>query len=92
MSRLKTVHVTLTPRIAKLLDDEVASGRFANISEAVRNAAWKAFATDSEKQLEDAFAMLDASDAPAPDMATILSEIRAVRKSARKRRKVAQDA
>ena len=42
--KLKTVRVTLTPQIADLLEAEVAAGRFANLSEAIRNAAWKAFA------------------------------------------------
>jgi Arc/MetJ-type ribon-helix-helix transcriptional regulator len=38
-TKLKTVHVTLTPQISSLLEAEVAAGRFANISEAIRNAA-----------------------------------------------------
>ena len=48
-SKLKTVHVTLTPQIAELLETEVASGRFANVSEALRNAAWKAFAEEPRR-------------------------------------------
>jgi Arc/MetJ-type ribon-helix-helix transcriptional regulator len=45
-AKLKTVHITLTPQIAELLEAEVAAGRFANLSEALRSAAWKAFAED----------------------------------------------
>jgi Arc/MetJ-type ribon-helix-helix transcriptional regulator len=88
MSRLKTVHVILTPQISKLLDAEVSSGRFANVSEALRNAAWKAFAHDPMAQLQDAFTMLDVSDQPAPDTESIVNDIRAFRRSARKRRNV----
>jgi len=44
--KLKTVRIRLTPQIADLLEAEVAAGRFANLSEAIRNAAWKAFAED----------------------------------------------
>jgi Arc/MetJ-type ribon-helix-helix transcriptional regulator len=79
-AKLKTVHITLTPQIAELLDDEVASGRFANVSEAVRNAAWKAFAEDPAAELRAAFQQLDESPGrPAPDNAAIASEIRASR-------------
>jgi len=85
-SRLKTVHVTLTSRIAELLEAEVSSGRFANVSEAVRSATWKAFAIDPAAELQEAFALLDASDQPAPRTAAIVGEIRAVRRSNRKRR------
>jgi len=31
-AKLKTVHITLTPQIAELLEAEVASGRFSNVS------------------------------------------------------------
>ena len=78
-TKLKTVHVTLTPQIAKLLEAEVAAGRFANVSEAVRSAAWKAFAEDPASELRDAFSQLDESDEAAPDSADIASEIRAWR-------------
>ena len=54
-AKLKTVHVTLTTRIAELLEAEVAAGRFANLSEAVRNAVWKAFAEDPAAELWAAF-------------------------------------
>ena len=75
--KLKTVHVTLTPQIADLLELEVASGRFANISEAVRNAAWKAFAEDPAAELRDAFRQLDESPEKAvPSTADIAAEIR----------------
>ena len=60
--------------------DEVASGRFANISEAVRNAAWKAFAEDPARELRAAFGLLDeAADQSAPSSAEIAAEIRAWR-------------
>jgi len=78
--KLKTVHVTLTPQIAELLEAEVAAGRFANLSEAVRNAAWKAFAEDPAAELRDSFRTLDeSSDADAPDSAAIAAEVRAWR-------------
>jgi Arc/MetJ-type ribon-helix-helix transcriptional regulator len=78
--KLKTVHITLTPQIAELLEAEVAAGRFANLSEAVRNAAWKAFAEDPAAELRDAFRMLDQSpEAATPDTATIAAEVRAWR-------------
>jgi Arc/MetJ-type ribon-helix-helix transcriptional regulator len=78
--KLKTVHITLTPRIADLLEAEVAEGRFANLSEAVRNAAWKAFAEDPAAELRSAFAQLDASsDAAAPTRDEIAAEVRAWR-------------
>ena len=67
-AKLKTVHITLTPQIAELLEAEVSAGRFANLSEAVRNAAWKAFAEDPSAELREAFKMLDESpysDGPA---------------------------
>jgi Arc/MetJ-type ribon-helix-helix transcriptional regulator len=79
-AKLKTVHITLTPQIAKLLEAEVATGRFANLSEAVRNAAWKAFAEDPAAELRDAFKQVDGStEEAAPDAATIAAEIRAWR-------------
>ncbi|MGH7967826.1 MAG: ribbon-helix-helix domain-containing protein [Limisphaerales bacterium] len=78
--KLKTVHITLTPQIAELLEAEVAAGRFANLSEAVRNAAWKAFAEDPAAELRESFKMLDdSSDAIAPDNAAITAEVRAWR-------------
>src|SRR5258705_4626192 len=71
-AKLKTVHITLTPQIAELLEAEVAAGRFANFSEAVRNAAWKAFAEDPAAELRAAFSELDESrDEAAPDGAAI---------------------
>ena len=78
-AKLKTVHITLTPQIAELLDAEVAAGRFANLSEAVRNAAWKAFAEDPAAELRAAFSQLDESDEAAPDSTAIAAEIRAWR-------------
>ena len=76
----KTVHITLTPQIAELLEAEVASGRFANLSEAIRNAAWRAFAEDPAAELRAAFSTLDESpDAAAPDSAAIAAEVRAWR-------------
>ena len=78
--KLKTVHITLTPQIADLLEAEVAAGRFANLSEAIRNAAWKVFAEDPAAELRDAFRALDESpDAAAPDSAATAAEIRAWR-------------
>jgi len=78
--RLKTVHITLTLQIAELLEAEVAAGRFANLSEAVRNAAWKTFAEDPAAELREAFTALDKSGDPsAPDRAAIAAEIRAWR-------------
>ena len=78
--RLKTVHITLTAQIAELLEAEVAAGRFANLSEAVRNAAWKAFAEDPAAELRAAFSQIDDSgDDSAPDSAAIAAEIRAWR-------------
>jgi Arc/MetJ-type ribon-helix-helix transcriptional regulator len=78
--KLKTVHVTLTPQIAELLEAEVAAGRFANLSEAVRNAAWKTFAEDPAAELRAAFSQLDESGKDAvPDNKTIAAEIRAWR-------------
>ena len=38
-AKLKTVHITLTPQIAGLLEAEVTSGRFANLSEAAPGSA-----------------------------------------------------
>src|SRR5207244_12208583 len=76
----KTVHITLTPQIAELLEAEVASGRFANLSEAIRNAAWRAFAEDPAAELRAAFSTLDESpDAPVPARAAIAEEVRAWR-------------
>jgi Arc/MetJ-type ribon-helix-helix transcriptional regulator len=76
-AKLKTVHITLTPQIAELLEAEVAAGRFANLSEAVRNAAWKAFAEDPAAELRDAFRKLDESrDTDAPDSGAIAAEVR----------------
>ncbi len=84
MSRLKTVHITLTPQIADLLEAEVASGRFANISEAVRNAAWKTFSASAVSELNDAFAQLDAT-APLPlNASTVVAEVQAHRREKRK--------
>jgi Arc/MetJ-type ribon-helix-helix transcriptional regulator len=78
--KLKTVHITLTPQIAELLEAEVAAGRFANLSEAVRNAAWKVFAEDPAAELREAFKVLDeSSDTVAPDNAAITAEVRAWR-------------
>ena len=78
--KLKTVHITLTPQIAELLEAEVAAGRFANLSEAVRNAAWRAFAEDPAAELREGFKMLDESpDTIAPDSAAIAAEVRAWR-------------
>lgn len=79
-AKLRTVHVTLTPQIAELLEAEVAAGRFASLSEAVRSAAWKAFAEDLATELRAAFSQLDDSpDNAAPDSAEIASEVRAWR-------------
>ena len=77
---LKTVQITLTPQIAELLEAEVAAGRFANLSEAVRNADWKTYAEHPAAELPAAFSQLDESgDEIAPDSATIAAEIRAWR-------------
>ena len=63
-----------------MLEAEVAAGRFANLSEAVRNAAWKAFAKDPAAELRAAFNQLDeAPDAAIPDSKAIAHEIRAWR-------------
>lgn len=79
-AKLKTVHITLTPQIAGLLEAEVAAGRFANLSEAVRNAAWKAYAEDPAGELRAAFAQLDESaDEAVPDSRAIADEVRAWR-------------
>jgi len=78
--KLKTVHITLTPQIAALLEAEVASGRFSNFSEAVRNAAWKTFAEDPVAELRDVFKRLDElPDPPAPENSAIAAEVRAWR-------------
>ncbi len=80
VAKLKTVHITLTPQIAELLEAEVAAGRFANLSEAIRSAAWKAFAEDPAAELRAAFSQLDeAPEGAAPADAEIASEIRAWR-------------
>ncbi|MGA2540663.1 MAG: hypothetical protein ABSG78_03760 [Verrucomicrobiota bacterium] len=80
-TKLKTVPITLTPQIATLLDTEVAAGRFANISEALRSAAWKAFAEDPSAELQAVFAQMDATgEKHAPDSDTICAEVRAHRK------------
>ena len=79
-AKLKTVHITLTPQIAELLEAEVAAGKFANLSEAVRNAVWKAFAEDPAAELREAFKMLDEpSEAKPPDSDTIAAQVRAWR-------------
>lgn len=79
-AKLKTVHITLTPQIAGLLEAEAAAGRFANLSEAVRNAAWKAFAEDPAVELRAAFCQFDESpDDGAPESTAIAAEIRAWR-------------
>ena len=58
----------------------MATGRFANLSDAVRNAAWKAFAEDPAAELREAFRMLDETpDGVAPDSAAITAEVRAWR-------------
>jgi Arc/MetJ-type ribon-helix-helix transcriptional regulator len=73
-SKPRTVHITLTRQIADLLEAEVAAGRFANLSEAIRNAAWKAFAEDPAAELRAAFsALFESPDAAAPDSAAIAS-------------------
>jgi Arc/MetJ-type ribon-helix-helix transcriptional regulator len=71
--KLKTVHVTLTPQIAELLEAEVTSGRFANLSEALRNAAWKTFAEDPAAELRGAFQLLDESDTDSPPSAAAIA-------------------
>jgi Arc/MetJ-type ribon-helix-helix transcriptional regulator len=79
-TKLKTVHVTLTPKIAKLLASEVASGRFANVSEAIRNAAWKTFAEDPAAELRESFNQLDeSSKQPEPTDSEISAEVHAWR-------------
>ena len=79
-AKLKTIHITLTPKIAQLLEAEVKAGRFANVSEAVRSAAWKAFAEDPAAELRAAFSQLDESgEEAAPDSGEIAAEIRAWR-------------
>jgi Arc/MetJ-type ribon-helix-helix transcriptional regulator len=79
-AKLKTLHITLTPQIAELLEAEVQSGRFANVSEAVRNAAWKVFAEDPAAELRAAFNQLDEStDQSAPASTAIAAEIQAWR-------------
>jgi Arc/MetJ-type ribon-helix-helix transcriptional regulator len=79
-TKVKTVHITLTRQIAELLEAEVAAGRFANLSEAVRKAAWKAFAEDPAAELRAAFSQLDESpDEAVPDKAAIAAEVRAWR-------------
>ena len=78
--KLKTVHITLTPQIAGLLETEVATGRFANLSEAIRNAAWKTCAEDPVAELRAAFSRLDGSpEEQAPGADIIAAEIRAWR-------------
>ncbi len=78
--KLKTLHITLTPQVAELLEAEVATGRFANLSEAVRHAAWKAYAEDPAAELRAAFGQLDeAGDEVAPNRRTIAAEVRAWR-------------
>jgi hypothetical protein len=52
-------------------------GPLANLSEAVRNAVWKAFAGDAVAELRAAFSQLDESEDAAPAGAEIASEIRA---------------
>jgi Arc/MetJ-type ribon-helix-helix transcriptional regulator len=80
IGKRKTVHITLTPQIADLLEAEVAAGRFANLSEAVRHAAWKAFAEDPAAELREAIRALDESpDTVAPDCTAVAAEIRAWR-------------
>ena len=80
-TKLKTVHVTLTPQIATLLESEVAAGRFANISEALRNAAWKTFAADPAAELHAVFSRMDSTDEEAaPGEDAICAEVRAHRK------------
>ena len=79
-TKLKTMHVTLTPKIAELLENEVASGRFANVSEALRNAAWKTFAEDPVAELRETFNQLDQStDQSEPTNEKISAEVRAWR-------------
>jgi Arc/MetJ-type ribon-helix-helix transcriptional regulator len=79
-AKLKTIHITLTSQIAELLESEVAAGRFANVSEAIRSAAWKAFAEDPAAELRAAFSQLDESlGQTAPDSDEIMAEIRAWR-------------
>ena len=74
--KLKTVHITLTPQIAELLEAEVRAGRFANLSEAVRNAAWKAFAEDPAAELRAVFSELDETpDKAAPDSTAIAGKL-----------------
>jgi len=80
-TKLKTVHVTLTQQIASLLDSEVAAGRFANISEALRSAAWKTFAVDPAAELQGVFDRMDSTGGKnAPDEDRICAEVRAHRK------------
>ena len=50
------------------------------VSEAIRNAAWKAFAEDPAAELRAVFSALDESpDTAAPDSAAIAAEVRAWR-------------
>src|SRR5437763_1760115 len=80
VKEVKKVHITLTRQIAELLEAEVAAGRFANLSEAVRNAAWKAFAEVPAAELRAALSQLDESpDETAPDNTAISAEVRAWR-------------
>lgn len=78
--KLKTVQVILTREIAELLEAEVASGRFANVANALHYAAWKTFGEDSVTELRRAFAQLDESpDQAEPSSLAIASEIDAWR-------------
>jgi antitoxin ParD1/3/4 len=58
MQHAEKLSITLTPQLAKLVRDSVASGRFASASEVIRDAmrAWQ----QKEKEHEEAIASIRA--------------------------------
>lgn len=75
--KLKSIRITLTPQISELLEAEVTSGRFANISAALSSAALRTFAEDPAAELRGALQLLDESDTDSPpSSAAIAGEIK----------------
>ncbi len=71
MEHAEKLSITLTPQMAKLVRDNVASGRFASASEVIRDAmrAWQRIEKEHEEAIASIRAKVQASlDDPRPPM------------------------
>jgi antitoxin ParD1/3/4 len=71
MEHAEKLSITLTPQMAKLVRDSVASGRFASASEVIRDAmrAWQQKEKEHEEAIASIRARVQASlDDPRPPM------------------------